>query len=70
LNVEELELFNLLTVAEHMMKSALMREESRGCHLRSDFPEVDDERWRRHVLIHGDPGTGVPVVELSHTEAG
>jgi L-aspartate oxidase len=70
LTVDELELFNLLTVAEHMVESAWVREESRGVHLRSDFPETDDRKWRRHVAIHDDPATGMPVVELSELEEG
>lgn len=70
LRADELELFNLLTVAEHMVESALVREESRGCHLRSDFPETDDVAWRRHVMIHADPGTGLPAVGLSELEEG
>jgi L-aspartate oxidase len=42
------ELQNLLTIARLMIASALEREESRGTHYRSDFPEPD-ERWRRHI---------------------
>jgi L-aspartate oxidase len=70
LTVDELELFNLLTVAEHMVESAWVREESRGVHLRSDFPDRDDANWRRHVVIRDDPSTGAPVVELSPLEEG
>ncbi len=44
------ELQNLLTVARLMIGSALEREESRGVHARSDFPERDDARWRRHLI--------------------
>ena len=58
LSVAELELFNLLTVARHIVASAVMRQESRGVHLRSDFPERDDDHWRRHVLIEREPDTG------------
>jgi L-aspartate oxidase len=68
LTVAELELLNLLTVAEHMVGSAIVREESRGVHLRSDFPELDDGRWRRHITVRRDPVTGGPVVESSAME--
>lgn len=44
------ELQNLLTIARLMIDSALQREESRGVHFRSDFPERDDVRWQRHIL--------------------
>ncbi len=68
LSVPELELCNLLTVAEHMVVSALEREESRGVHLRSDFPERDDRVWRRHVLLQSVPGQSEPAVTLSERE--
>jgi L-aspartate oxidase len=40
------ELQNMLTVARVMIGAALRREESRGVHLRSDFPEQDDVHWK------------------------
>jgi L-aspartate oxidase len=43
------ELQNMLTVASLMVDGALAREESRGVHLRTDFPEPDDAHWRRHL---------------------
>jgi L-aspartate oxidase len=43
------ELQNMLTVASLMVEGALDREESRGVHLRTDFPQTDDEHWRRHL---------------------
>jgi succinate dehydrogenase/fumarate reductase flavoprotein subunit len=68
LTVGELELLNLLTVAEHIVETAVVREESRGVHLRSDFPERDDGRWRRHITVRRDPETGGPIVESSAME--
>jgi L-aspartate oxidase len=45
------ELQNLLTVARLMIDGATRREESRGTHFRSDFPNRDDARWgQRHVV--------------------
>jgi len=50
------ELQNMLTVANLMVASDLAREESRGVHLRSDFPERDDSHWRRHLTMRRDQG--------------
>ena len=43
------ELQNLLTIARLMIDAALAREESRGVHYRSDFPDRDDAHWQRHI---------------------
>ncbi|MCS7305703.1 MAG: L-aspartate oxidase [Thermoguttaceae bacterium] len=45
------ELQNMLLVARLMIHAALLREESRGCHLRSDFPDRDDANWNRHIAF-------------------
>jgi L-aspartate oxidase len=68
LDVEELELFNLLSVARQIVATAAVREESRGVHLRSDFSERDDIHWRRHTVVHRDAGTGELVVGRSEME--
>jgi L-aspartate oxidase len=44
------ELQNLLTIARLMIHSALVREESRGVHFRSDFPQRNDAVWQRHIV--------------------
>jgi L-aspartate oxidase len=44
------ELENMLTVARLMIWSALRREESRGVHFRSDYPQRDDAHWLHHVV--------------------
>jgi L-aspartate oxidase len=47
------ELQNLLTVARLILRAALAREESRGVHLRTDFPAAEDA-WNRHIRLHRD----------------
>lgn len=47
------ELQNLLTVARLMIDAALVRQESRGTHFRSDFPTRDDVKWRTHAASPG-----------------
>ena len=54
--VAALELANMLDVAECMLASGLRREESRGAHQRTDFPERDDERFLTHQLVERDRG--------------
>lgn len=49
--VEGWELQNMLTVARLMAAAALERRESRGVHLRSDYPRPDDPHWRRHITF-------------------
>ena len=51
MSVAEYELLNMLTVGTQVAKCALLREESRGAHLREDFPDADDEHWRRHLTL-------------------
>jgi L-aspartate oxidase len=41
---------NLLDVAGLILKSAAFRQESRGGHYRSDFPQ-SDPRWQAHTLV-------------------
>lgn len=43
------ELQNMLAVARLMVDAALRREETRGTHQRLDFPDVDNEHWRKQI---------------------
>ncbi len=44
------ELQNMLLVSRVMIDAALAREESRGVHLRTDFPDADNDHWHRHLV--------------------
>jgi L-aspartate oxidase len=50
LNPAGLELQNMFIVARVIVEAALAREESRGCHFRTDFPG-EAEHWRRHIVF-------------------
>jgi fumarate reductase flavoprotein subunit len=45
----------MLDVAECIIDSAALREESRGAHQRTDFPARDDERFLAHSLVRRQP---------------
>lgn len=49
--VEGWQLQNLLTVAKLIVVAARQRTETRGVHARRDFPDRDDEHWRRSITI-------------------
>jgi L-aspartate oxidase len=47
--VEQAEVVSLVTVARLIARAAIRREESRGGHYRSDFPERDDVKFKIHL---------------------
>ena len=46
-----LELGFLLDCAETVIRSALLRKESRGAQARRDYPERNDDEWLKHILV-------------------
>ncbi|HEV7183516.1 MAG TPA: succinate dehydrogenase flavoprotein subunit [Leifsonia sp.] len=55
--LEAVELGFLLDLAEVVVFSARNRKESRGGHMRDDFPKRDDETYMKHTMAYlsGDP---------------
>jgi fumarate reductase flavoprotein subunit len=60
--VATLELGFMLDVAETMVACALLRQESRGAHQRTDFPNRDDKRFLAHSMVSRDQ-TGSPRIK-------
>ena len=73
-SVEALETANLLEIARVMVAAAMTREESRGAHFRTDFPETLDSF--RHDLVYAQIAepegneAGVEVQASTEVEAG
>jgi L-aspartate oxidase len=44
------ELYNLILAGRLMAEAALLREESRGAHFRSDFPRASPD-WQKHIVF-------------------
>jgi L-aspartate oxidase len=56
------ELQNMLVVSRLIITAALRRQESRGVHLRTDFPLLDDLHWnRRFGFVRGANGESKAV---------
>ncbi|MGN7613989.1 FAD-binding protein [Magnetococcales bacterium HHB-1] len=49
-----LELGHLIDLAECIIRGAIARKESRGAHSRTDYPNRDDQNWRKHTLSTWD----------------
>ena len=50
--VDAVRLRNMVTVSEMVVRSALLRTESRGAHFRADYPEENNEQGQHNVVLH------------------
>lgn len=55
---------NLALAARAVTEAATLREESRGAHFRSDFPETNPELDHRHLAYGGNVGTAWRLTTL------
>jgi len=46
-----LELENMLLLSEVVCQAALLRDESRGSHYRTDCPKEDNDRWLQNIVV-------------------
>src|ERR687895_1007888 len=55
-----------LVACEAIIRSALMRQESRGAHYRSDFPKLDDKRFKVNIYCRkkGKKGVSAATAEM------
>ena len=65
--IATLELSNMLDVAETIVRCAQLRQESRGAHQRTDFPDRDDKRFLANSLIYRSADRGARVEYLPVT---
>ena len=56
-----LEARSVLAAGSILARAALMREESRGSHYRSDFIERDDAKWRTRIVWSANGQSFEPV---------
>lgn len=52
--VDAIELGFMLPVAKSVALSALARKESRGAHIRLDYPEMDNRNWLKNIIVKKD----------------
>ena len=53
---EALEVVNLLDTAELVARAALTRTESRGDHVRGDYPKEDNRNWLKNIMTKMEEG--------------
>ena len=54
--LEKMETENALLVGEMIVRSAILRRESRGAHFRKDFPKTDDQNWKGNIFLQKAEG--------------
>jgi len=61
--VEDMETYNIFTVAKLITQGALLRTESRGGHYRTDYVMRDDVHWKQHLVLRRNPGGEICAIK-------
>ncbi len=56
------DLMSMSTVLMVILEASRARLESRGCFIRSDYAEENDEQWLKNSCVKGGAGSGRPMV--------
>ena len=62
------EVRSLLTSAEMFFRAAMMRKESRGWHMREDFPQMDNTNWLKWIVVQEKNGEMLLTTEAVPVE--
>lgn len=54
--ITAIEVINMIKLAKLIVKSALLRKESRGAHYRLDYPEKNDQEYLKSFVINKNSG--------------
>ncbi|MBI4585186.1 MAG: succinate dehydrogenase flavoprotein subunit [Planctomycetes bacterium] len=67
--MEAFELRHLIDLSIIIARGALERKETRGGHARDDFPNRDDQNWRKHTMAYwrGDGSVELAFLEVNKT---
>ena len=68
--IRTMEFEGMLDMALTVAEGAIVRQESRGAHYRTDFNTRDDANWLKHTLAYYDPNSPKPRLEYKPVTLG
>ncbi len=68
--IRTMEFEGMLDMALTVAEGAIVRQESRGAHYRTDFNTRDDANWLKHTLAYYDPASAKPRLDYKPVTLG